>query len=268
MIDLIVFLLLLILVITISTLVYTKTTPYTSDTKIQPYKQTTKINSNRFNIKPLSNDDFIINIVLSIFAPFFLFLFTISLAGRIDKISMTYWIEEYGNPFNLENTWWVWGVFLLSIYLVEKKLFSIRKRSKYFQTITLRVLYYLSSLSTLTATIIFFMIVNVQLYSRLGRSTREGFLLHAFIYCYILPFVFWLVYYAVVKNNSAFKVFLEKKQKKRNIKSKILKREQAIKELKEAKDLLNLGILSEEEYCDLSKKLKKIILSKADSLNE
>lgn len=64
----------------------------------------------------------------------------------------------------------------------------------------------------------------------------------------------------VIKNNDFFKSLLDKKKQKIKKESIALKREQAIKELKEAKDLLDLGILSNDEYDNLSKKLKPIIL--------
>ena len=41
---------------------------------------------------------------------------------------------------------------------------------------------------------------------------------------------------------------------------KTISRDEAVKQLKEAKEMLDLGILTKEEYDDLSKKLKPIIL--------
>lgn len=195
-------------------------------------------------------EQFLHNILLSVLSPLIIFIIAFYSALELDK----------RKPFDWEDTWWVWAIFLLVISLIEKKLFSIRKRSHYFKKNISRFLFYLSSLSTIVASIVYFLMINVQLYSRVGRSTRDGFLLYAFFYCYILPIIFWVVYYVFIKKNDAFNSLLKKKQGKKNKKAKVLKRDQAIKELKEAKELLDLGILSKKEYDDLSKKLKPIIL--------
>ena len=75
---------------------------------------------------------------------------------------------------------------------------------------------------------------------------------------------FWIVYYFVKKYYDELISYVYKKQQKRNQKkfkrSKFLKKQQAITEIKEAKELVDLGILSKEEYDELSKKLKPIIL--------
>ena len=206
----------------------------------------------------ITKDEFLFNTFLTILSPTILFIITLYLATWVSANDNYY--LDVPNPFNWEITFWVWAIFLIVIFLVEQKLFLVRKRSKYFKNNVFRVLYYLSSLSTIAGSVAYFMTINVQLFSRVGRSSRDGFLLQAFFFCYILPVIFWMVYYAVIKNNDAYKSFLEKKVQKRNREFKVVKREQAIKELKEAKDLLDLGILSKEEYDNLSAKLKPFIL--------
>lgn len=199
----------------------------------------------------ISKNQFISNTLISILSPVILFIISFYIAWQFDI---------HYNPFHYDHTWWVWAIYLIIILMIEKKLFSIRKSSKYFKSNFFKVLYYLSTFSTIAGSVLFFWFINVQLFSREYRSTRDGFLLHAFFYCYILPVIFWTVYYVAIKNNGAFKSFMDKKKQKRSKESKVLKRDQAIKELKEAKELLDLGILSKEEYDELSKKLKPIIL--------
>ena len=206
--------------------------------------------------KDISKNQFISNTLLSILSPVILFIIIFYIALEVDKISAFL----HDNPFHYEHTWWVWAIYLIIVIMIEKKLFSIRKRSKYFKSNFFKVLFYLSTISTIAGSVEYFVTINVQLFSRLYRSTRDGFLLQAFFYCYILPVIFWIVYYAVIKNNDAYKSFLDKKNQKRRKESKVLKRDQAIKQLKEAKELLDLGILSKEEYDELSKKLKPTIL--------
>lgn len=207
--------------------------------------------------KNISKDQFISITILSILFHIILFIVTFYIAVEVDINQGYSW---KGSPFDWEDTWWVWVIYSIFIFLIEKKLLTIRKRSKHFNNNVFRVLFYLSTFSTIAGSVVYFMTINVQLFSRVGRSTRDGFLLQAFFFCYILPTIFWIVYYFTIKNNEAFKSFLDKKKQKRSKESKVLKRGQAIKELKEAKELLDLGILSKEEYDELSKKLKPFIL--------
>ena len=64
-----------------------------------------------------------------------------------------------------------------------------------------------------------------------------------------------------------FKIYLKRKKEKTQVlkKAEAVKqlkeaKELAVKELKEAKELLDLGILSQTEYDEKAKKLKPIIL--------
>ena len=211
------------------------------------------VNSQQMNI---SKGEFIIKTILSILSTVIYFIITFYIAIEVED----YFIQTGAGPFDLEDTWWIWTIYLIVVFLIEKKLFSIRKRSKYFKSNVFRVLYYLSTFSTIVGSVVYFLTINVQMFSRVGRSSKDGILLYAFFFCYILPVIFWIVYYFTIKNNDAYKSFLDKKKQKRSKESKVLKRGQAIKELKEAKELLDLGILSKEEYDELSKKLKPIIL--------
>ena len=103
---------------------------------------------------------------------------------------------------------------------------------------------------------------NVQEFSRIGRSTKDGFMIKLFFMYYSLPVFLWLLYYIFLKNHDSIKIFMYEIKEQKSTKTKVLKRNQAIKELKEAKELLDLGIISKDEYNSLSKKLKPIILNK------
>ena len=87
-------------------------------------------------------------------------------------------------------------------------------------------------------------------------------MLVSFFGLYSVPVILWLVYYIVLKNYDSIKIFLKKIKDQKNTKTKALKRNQAIKELKEAKELLDLGVITKDEYNGLSKKLKPMILNK------
>ena len=206
--------------------------------------------------KDVSKNNFVLFTLFSIIYPTILFIVTFYLAALFDdKVNYYYG----GNAFNLENTWIFWVVFLFIIFFIEKK-YLIKKRSKHFKNNVFRVLYYLSTVSTIVASSSYFLSINVQLFSRVGRSSQDGFLLYVFFIHCLLPAFFWIVYYVVIKNYDSYKSFLHKRQKTRISNSKFLKKQQAITEIKEAKELVDLGILSKEEYDELSKKLKPIIL--------
>tara|TARA_B100001939_G_C16862622_1_gene582588 strand:+ start:300 stop:1040 length:741 start_codon:yes stop_codon:yes gene_type:complete len=211
-------------------------------------------------------DNFIFNVFLSLISPITLFIMSYYLALEI-SISATYsaFSNNFlgrGSAFEWEDTWWVWLICLVIISIIELKLFSLRKKSFYFSKTIFKFLFYLSLLSTILATIDYFMSWNVQQFSSIGRSTRDGYMLKLFFMNYSLPVILWLLYYVILKNYDRIKIFLKKIKDQKNTKTKALKRNQAIKELKEAKELLDLGIISKEEYNSLSKKLKPMILKK------
>ena len=93
----------------------------------------------------ISKGEFIINTLLSILSPVIYFIITFYIAIEVED----YFIQTGAGPFDLEDTWWIWTIYLIVVFLIEKKLFSIRKRSKYFKSNVFRVLYYLSTFSTI-----------------------------------------------------------------------------------------------------------------------
>ena len=202
---------------------------------------------------------FLTNTILTILSPLILFFVTCFVAYEVS--SHTHISYFYASPFDWENTWWVWVIFMILIIRIENKLFSRRQNSIFFSKNSHILLFYLSSLSTILANINYVGLILSHNDSNFMRLVwYDGILLDTFIFTYTLPVFFWGGYYVIIKYNDAFKALLYKIQQKRNRESKLLKREKAITELKEAKDLFDLGILSKEEYDDLSKKLKPSIL--------
>lgn len=214
--------------------------------------------------KNVSKSNFVLITLFSIILHTVLFIATFYLAAQYDKLEKVYF---GGNPFNWENTWSFWWAFLLLVFLIEKVHFT-RKRSTQLKKPIFKVLYYLSFFSTITSSIAYFLVIDIFIYKP-DMLVQEGFdldivLLQSFFYFFAFPVFFWIVYYFVKKYYDELISYVYKKQQKRNQKkfkrSKFLKKQQAITEIKEAKELVDLGILSKEEYDELSKKLKPIIL--------
>ena len=206
------------------------------------------------------------NLTLTILAPVLLFIISFYCALGISKYYhyKTFMIE---NPFGvyLGNvrisafdmaTIPIWAIYIFSIIYIEKRLYKKRGNSKYFNKPLHKTLFYLSIILTVVATIIFLLSVRVQLFSRVGRSTREGFMVNLFFLTYTLPTILWIVYYLAIKESNIIywlpKIYLKRKS--------VSKRAEAVKQLKEAKELLDLGILSKSEYDEKAEKLKPIIL--------
>jgi len=96
--------------------------------------------------------------------------------------------------------------------------------------------------------------------SMIGKSTKDGFIFDVFCYTYLAPLISWLIYYLTLKKIDALIEFINSTKKRRKEKIQGLKRREAVKQLKEAKELLDLGILSKSEYDKQAEELKPIIL--------
>lgn len=127
-------------------------------------------------------------------------------------------------------------------------------------------LFYISWILTIVATIFFILLLLVQYgdgeASRIGRSSRDGFVLNSFFLFYSAPSISWLIYYLA---NSKWMIDFIKVQKlkvyeEKQAVKKAVKKSEAIKEIKEAKELLDLGVINQAEYDEVAKKLKPIIL--------
>lgn len=150
-------------------------------------------------------------------------------------------------------------IFFLYYYFVDDLNMSFKKFKH-------NKLFYISWILTIVATIFFILLLLVQYgdgeASRIGRSSRDGFVLNSFFLFYSAPSISWLIYYL---SNSKWMINFIKVQKlkvheKNQAVKKAVKRSEAIKEIKEAKELLDLGVINQAEYDELANKLKPIIL--------
>ena len=150
-------------------------------------------------------------------------------------------------------------ILILVIVRIESKLYNSRKKIKYFKKNVNKILFYLSFTLTVIAIISFLLTLNVQYNSRLGRSTRDNFLINVFLLLHTPSAILWTIYYLVVNKADVFIKFKTRLLKRKNKIGQPLKRNKAIKQLKEAKGLLELGVISQEEYDNLIERLKPLI---------
>ena len=160
-----------------------------------------------------------------------------------------------------------WMLLLLlftNIYSLNKifRIFadSINKSFKKFMH---NKLFYISGALTIVATIFFIILLVVQYGSRIGQSTQDGFVLYSFFLIYLAPSISWLIYYLATSKwlTDFIKAQKIKEHEKNQAAKKGVKKREAIKEIKEAKELLDLGVITQAEYDELAEKLKPIILN-------
>lgn len=150
-------------------------------------------------------------------------------------------------------------IFFLCYYFVDDLNMSFKKFKH-------NKLFYISWILTIVATIFFILLLLVQYgdgeASRIGRSSRDGFVLNSFFLFYSAPSISWLIYY--LANNKWMIDFIKvqklKVHEENQAVKKAVKKSEAIKEIKEAKELLDLGVINQAEYDELANKLKPIIL--------
>ena len=149
--------------------------------------------------------------------------------------------------------------FFICFYFANRIKYRIIKSFKIFGH---NKLFYISGALTIVATIFFMLFLAVQYgdgeASRIGKSTRDGFVLYSFFLIYLAPSISWLIYYIAT---SKWLADYAKAQKHKSYeKNQATKKGEAIKEIKEAKELLDLGVITKVEYDELAEKLKPIIL--------
>ena len=200
------------------------------------------------------------NLSLSILAPVLLFFLFSFFAGYISESFSTY--SNRGKIFDFPVTWWVWIIYLFFCYLIEIRFYKRRVNSKYFDNSLRVALYHLSTILTVVAIIIFSLSIWVQYgdgaASRIGKSTRDGFIFYLFI-PFLAPTISWLIYYLAIKKGPALSKFIKDSRKIKDEKNQVVKRSEVVKQIKEAKELLDLGVLTQDEYDELIKKLKPLI---------
>ena len=201
---------------------------------------------------------FYLNLILSIILPLLLFILSCKVAAEFSHNASSY--RNRGNPFDFQVTWWIWAIYIFSIIYIEKRLYKSREIFGCFNKPLLKPFFYLSIILTAVANINFFLALMVQYgdgeASRIGKSTKDGFIFYVFCYSYLAPLISWLIYYLALKKIDALIDFLNTTKKGIKEKNQVLKRIEAVKQLKEAKELLDLGILSKSEYDKQAEKLK------------
>lgn len=217
-----------------------------TDLRFKKYKLENKIrqdkkNQFRTNKKEvIFKDQFLVNTLFSIFIPFILFILFFEIATTASS-------SDWHNTHGIRRL--IWGVWTLVVGYYIKFFHKARKNHLYYKKKIHIILFNIALFTT-----IFFL--NI---SYIGIKLDWPFLELLFILGF--SFSLWMLYYSFLKGNMFFKTFSKKIKDSRIEENKIITREKAIKELKEAKELLELGILSKEEYDVLSQKLKPIILN-------
>lgn len=160
---------------------------------------------------------------------------------------------------------WVWAIYVFFIVLIEISLYKRRVNSKYFDNSLLITLYHLSTILTVVAIISFLGVTLIQYgvgqASQIAKSTKDGYIFYAFLITFSGPTVSWLIYYLAIKKGPALTKVIKDSRKIKGEKNQVVKRSEVVKQIKEAKELLDLGVLTQAEYDELIKKLKPIILN-------
>lgn len=126
-------------------------------------------------------------------------------------------------------------------------------------------LFYFTIIITVISIIFFLGVLLIQYgdgeASRIGKSTKDGFIFYAFLITFLAPTILWVIYYLAIKKGPALTKVIKDSRKIKDEKNQVVKRSEVVKQIKEAKELLDLGILTQAEYDELIKKLKPIILN-------
>jgi hypothetical protein len=203
-------------------------------------------------------------LTLSILAPVLLFFIFFFVALKISSIYQQnfsdYWDwENEVNAFSWE-TIIVWILYIFCIVKIEQKLYKFRKKSKYIDKPFTKILFYISIILTVVTAIFVLMAMSVQLFSRIGSSSRDNAEI-IILSCFLIPMIFWTIYYFFYKNRDAIAKYINDIKKQNVEKNQALKRKEAMNEIKKYKELLDLDIISQNEYDKKTENLKQIILN-------
>jgi len=200
---------------------------------------------------------------LSILAPVLLFILFSFFAWYISESLSSYYNQ--GNIFDFSVTWWVWIIYMFFGYLIELKIYKSYVFSKFFKNIQYKILFYFSIILTVIAIIIFLGVLLIQYgdgpASQIAKSTKDGYIFYVFLITFLAPTISWIIYNLAVKKRDALIKVVKDFRKIKDEKKQVVKRSEVVKQIKEAKELLDLGILTQAEYDELIKKLKPIILN-------
>ncbi len=216
------------------------------DLRYKKYKLENKIRQDKKNQfrtnkqEVIFKDQFLVNTLLSIFIPFILFILFFEIATTASS-------SDWHNTHGIRSL--VWGIYILLVSYCISFFHKARKRHLYYNNKTHKVIFNIALFATI------FSLITSYIGIKLDWPLSE------FLYLLGISFSLWMLYYFFIIGNIFFKTASKKiKDSKIEVK-KNKSREKAITELKEAKDLFDLGILSKEEYDVLSQKLKPIILN-------
>ena len=200
---------------------------------------------------------------LSILAPVLLFIFFSFFAGYFSQLFSSYY--NRGNPFDFSVTWLVWIIYMFFGSLIELKIYKSYLSSEFFKNIQYKILFYFTIILTVISIIIFLGVLLIQYgdgeASRIAKSTKDGYIFYAFLLTFLAPSISWLIYYLVIKKGDALTKVIKDSRKMKDENKQVVKRGEVVKQIKDAKELLDLGILTQAEYDELIKKLKPIILN-------
>jgi|TARA_B110000908_G_C10127299_1_gene390482 magnesium-transporting ATPase (P-type) len=200
---------------------------------------------------------------LSILAPVLLFILFSFFAGYFSESFSSYY--NRGNPFDFSVTWLVWIIYMFLGSLIELKIYKSYVSSEFFKNIQYEILFYFTIILTVISIIIFLGVLLIQYgdgeASQIAKSTKDGYIFYAFLLTFLAPSISWIIYYLVIKKGDALNKVTIDSRKMKDEKKQDEKRSEAVKQIKEAKELLDLGILTQAEYDKKIKKLKPIILN-------
>ena len=200
---------------------------------------------------------------LSILAPVLLFILFSFFAGYVSESFSSYY--NRGNPFDFSVTWLVWIIYMFFCSLIELKIYKSYVSSEFFKNIQHKILFYFTIILTVISIIIFLGVLLVQYgdgeASQIAKSTKDGYIFYAFLLTFLAPSISWIIYNLAVKKGDALKKVITDSRKMKDENKQVVKRSEVVKQIKEAKELLDLGILTQAEYDELIKKLKPIILN-------
>ena len=225
--------------------------------------------SQKLNKKSIKKPERLIkNLAISVLAPIVLIFLSFFIAFKYIEV-YSFGLSAYNlGPYDVggpsfefyKDTVYIWLLMIVILVSIENKLYKARKKFKSFTNKLHKILFYFSFILTVLAIISFLLTLNVQLNSRLGRSTRPGFLKWTFLFLHTPAAISWAIYYlAVFKADLFYKLKIRSLKLIKNLFLNPKKRNKAIRQLKEAKDLLDLGVISEEEYKVLIEQLKPLI---------
>ncbi|MBM3171576.1 MAG: SHOCT domain-containing protein [Bacteroidetes bacterium] len=195
---------------------------------------------------------FYVNTLLTVLVPSLIVILVFYLSIQFDSY------YDYG-PFEMEDLLLGWPCGALAIFFLGAVLHKKRENHHFFKLAADKILFYISVFFSILALCTYSYVLYIQTYVPEVKSNREGFLFASAFYTFSLPTMFWLIFFIWVSRREYFLGFSNKLKGKVALAETNRNRKDAIKKLREAKELLDLGILSQEEYEAISRIYKPLI---------